>query len=227
MRQRVADYRSRGYLGHSVKIDGVPEMDAKRIAATLADKKPEEFFLVDANGGLTVEVALRMLRLLPPGLDFVLEAPCNTWREMTSLRRRTSVPIIADELATSDASIIQLIADDAADGIGLKISKNGGLTRGRRHRDICLAAGYTFCVGETAGSDIAFAAIVHLGQTVPERYLRCVLECRDMVTVKTADGDFKVVDGRVTAPKTPGLGVKPRMDVLGEPVATYSLERSS
>lgn len=129
-----------------------------------------------------------MLRLLPHGLDFMLEAPCATWRECLSLRRRTDVPIIFDELATNDASIAQLIADDAAEGIGLKISKNGGLTRGRRHRDICVAAGYTVSVQETTGSDIAFAAIVQLGQTVPERYLHCLLESRDMVSLKTADG---------------------------------------
>ena len=127
-----------------------------------------------------------------------------------------------DELATTDASVIQLIADDAADGVGLKISKSGGLTKGRRHRDLCIAAGLTISVQDTAGSDIAFAAIVHLGQTIPERYLRCVLESRDMVTLKTADGDFEVREGCVTAPTTRGLGIVPRMDVLGEPVASYS-----
>ncbi|RWH32500.1 enolase C-terminal domain-like protein, partial [Mesorhizobium sp.] len=135
---------------------------------------------------------------------------------------RSDVPIIFDELATDDASLIGLVADDAAEGIGLKISKNGGLTRGRRHRDICVAAGYTVSVQETTGSDIAFAAIVHLGQTVPEKNLRCLLECRDMVTLKTADGAFDVQDGRVTAPTTPGLGVIPRLNTLGEPVASYS-----
>jgi L-alanine-DL-glutamate epimerase-like enolase superfamily enzyme len=221
MRARVAKHRAMGYVAHSVKIGDDPAVDAARIAAALADKRPGEFFIVDANGGMTVESALRMLRLLPPGLDFVLEAPCATWRECISLRRRTDVPVIFDELATDDASIAQLVGDDAAEGICLKISKNGGLTRGRRHRDICLAAGYTVSVQETTGSDIAFAAIVHLGQTVPEKNLRCVLECRDMVTLKTADGDFGVRDGRVTAPSAPGLGIVPRLEVLGEPVATY------
>ncbi|TPE45671.1 mandelate racemase/muconate lactonizing enzyme family protein [Amaricoccus solimangrovi] len=221
MRRRVAEHREAGYIGHSVKIGGEPAEDAERIAASLADKRPGEYFIVDANGGMLVETALRMLRLLPPGLDFVLEAPCATWRECLSLRRRTDVPIIFDELAQSDASIAQLVADDAAEGIGLKISKNGGLTRGRRHRDICLAAGYTVSVQETTGSDIAFAAIVHLGQTVPERNLRCLLESRDMVSIKTADGTFDVTEGRVTAPTDPGLGITPRLDVLGEPVATY------
>jgi L-alanine-DL-glutamate epimerase-like enolase superfamily enzyme len=222
MRKRVAEHRAMGYIAHSVKIGDDPAVDAARIAASLADKKAGEFFIVDANGGMTVETALRMLRLLPPGLDFVLEAPCATWRECLSLRRRTNVPIIFDELATDDAAISQLVADDAAEGIGLKISKNGGLTRGRRHRDICVAAGYTVSVQETTGSDLAFAAIVHLGQTVPEKNLRCLLECRDMVALKTADGNFEVRNGRVTAPAAPGLGVTPRIEVLGEPVASWS-----
>ncbi len=221
MRRRVQDHRARGYTAHSVKIGDDPLLDAARIEAALADRRPGEYFIVDANGGMTVEAALRMLRLLPRGLDFVLEAACPTWRECLSLRRRSNVPMIWDELADSDAAIAMLVADDAAEGIGLKISKNGGLTRGRRHRDICIAAGLTVSVQETTGSDIAFAAIVHLGQTIPRRYLRCVLESRDMVSRRTADGDFPVVGGYVSAPNTPGLGVTPRPDVLGAPVATF------
>jgi L-alanine-DL-glutamate epimerase-like enolase superfamily enzyme len=221
MRRRVAEHRRAGYTSHSVKIGDDPALDAARIEASLADRKPGEYFIVDANGGMTPEMALRMLRLLPPGLDFVLEAPCATWRECISLRRRTDVPMIWDELATHEASIVQLIADDAAEGIGLKISKNGGLTRCRRQRDICIAAGLTMSVQETAGSDIAFAAIVQMGQTIPERLLRSVLESRDMVSTKTADGDFPVIDGRVVASSQPGLGIVPRLDVLGKPVASY------
>lgn len=221
MRQRVAEHRRAGYTSHSVKIGDDPALDAARIQASLADRKPGEYFIVDANGGMTPEMALRMLRLLPAGLDFVLEAPCTTWRECISVRRRTDIPMIWDELATNDSSIAQLVAEDAAEGIGLKISKNGGLTRCRRQRDICVAAGLTISVQETAGSDIAFAAIVQMGQTVPERLLRSVLESRDMVSLKTADGDFPVVDGRVVAPTQPGLGITPRLDVLGEPVASY------
>ncbi|KAI7204231.1 hypothetical protein KC316_g775 [Hortaea werneckii] len=222
MRQNVAKHRAKGYTAHSVKMGGDPEVDATRVAAALRGKQAGEFFLGDANGGLCVETALRFLRLIPSDLDFVFEAPCRTWRENISLRKRTNVPIMFDELATDDASIIRVIAEDAADGIRLKISKSGGLTKSRRQRDICVAAGYTASVQETAGSDIAFAAIVHLGHTVSEQYLRCVLESRDAVTLKTADGPFEVRNGRITAPDVPGLGVVPRMEVLGTPVATYS-----
>lgn len=227
MRARVADHRARGYLGHSVKVgalerDGGPALDADRIRASLADAVPGEYFIVDANGGLTVEHAMRMLRLLPDGLDFVLEAPCATWREHMALRKRTDCPIIFDELADSDAAIAQIVGLDAGEGIGLKISKNGGLTRGRRQRDICLASGLTMSVQDTVGSTIAFAGIVHLAQSIPERSLRCVLDCRDMVTTVTAAFDCPVENGGVMAPDMPGLGITPDLSVLGEPVLTVS-----
>lgn len=226
MRSRVAAHRVEGYMGHSIKVgalesEGGPTLDAERITASLADRKPGEFFLVDANGGLSPENALRMLASLPPNVDFVLEAPCATWRETQSLRQRCNVPIILDELAQTDADIIKLIADDVADGIGLKISKNGGLTAGRRHRDICIAAGLSMSVQDTWGSDISIAAITHLGQTVPPSLLRCVLDTRNMVNIKTAKFDAPIIDGGIVAPNEAGLGIEVDREVLGEPVAVY------
>ncbi|WP_291730602.1 mandelate racemase/muconate lactonizing enzyme family protein [Leisingera sp. F5] len=222
MRARVAQHREMGYLGHSVKVgaldsEGGPALDAERIRESLADRQPGEFFLVDANGGLTVEAALRMLRMLPEGLDFVLEAPCRTWRETMSLRKRCAVPIILDELVQQDEDIALMLAEDVADGIGLKISKAGGLTHGRRHRDMCLAAGATVSVQDTVGSAVAFSAIAHLGATVPERSLRCILDCRDMVTLKTAEFDAPVQDGGVLVPDAPGLGITVDRDLMGAP----------
>lgn len=227
MRARVTDHRARGYLGHSIKIgatdaEGGPALDAERIAACLADRRAGEYFIADANGGLVPETALRMLRLLPGGLDFVLEAPCATWRETLSLRRRCPVPIILDELVQEDESLARLIALDAADGIGLKITKAGGLTPARRQRDICRAAGLTMSVQDTVGSVIAFAAIAHMGATVPPRLLRCILDCRDMVTLETAAFDAPVRDGGVLVPDLPGLGLTIDRAALGNPVRTWS-----
>ncbi len=227
MRERVAEHRMQRYRGHSIKIgaldkDGGPALDAERIAAALADRQPGEFFLVDANGGLTTETALRMLSLLPDKLDFVLEAPCATWRETLSLRKRCRLPIMLDELVQSDADFIQAVATDACDGFGLKISKSGGLTPARRQRDMASAAGMTLSVQDTVGSTIAFAALAHLGQTVPSRYLRCILDCRDMVTRQLATFDAPLHNGGVLAPDEPGLGITVDIEALGPAVASYS-----
>ncbi|KAF4944429.1 hypothetical protein FSARC_14679 [Fusarium sarcochroum] len=210
MRAHVPEYRAKGSRGFSVKIGGDPVTDAARIVEAFKDRKPEEWFIVDANGGITVEGALRMLRLLPD-----------------------HTPIIHDELALTEDSMIQMIADDAGEGINLKVQKFGGLTKARRVRDLCLAAGYVMSAQEIkliplsghnkgkCGSDIGFAPLVHLSQTIPDHAFRCVLASRDMLTVKTADGAYDI-DGYNTAPTTPGLGIEPRLDVLGELIASYT-----
>jgi len=228
MRERVQAHRALGYKGHSVKIgatdqDGGPSLDAERIKAALSDRQPGEIFLLDANGGLTPETALRLLSLLPGDLDFILEAPCATWRETLSLRARCNVPIMLDELVQTDADVARIIAGDVADGIGLKVSKAGGLTPGRRQRDICRAAGLTMSVQDTVGSDIAFSGIAHLGQTVPPHLLKCILDVRDMVTVQTAEFDAPIKNGGVLAPNAPGLGIKVNRDVLGKPLMVWSV----
>ncbi len=226
MRARVAAHRAKGYRGHSVKIgaseaEGGPALDAERIAASLADRQPGEYFIVDANGGLVPETALRMLRVLPAGLDFVLEAPCATWRETMSLRARTDVPIILDELSQLDEDVAHIVASDVANGIGLKITKAGGLTHARRQRDICRAAGLTMSVQDTTGSTLAFAAIVHMGATVPTALLRCVLDTRDIIEHQIGTFHAPVQDGGVMPPDAPGLGVTVNRDLLGQTVATW------
>lgn len=226
MRDRVAEYRALGYRGHSLKIgateaEGGPSLDVDRVRSAMADAQSGEYFILDANGGLTVESALRFLRLVGTGLDFVLEAPCATWTETVTLARRTDVPIIVDELVNDEATVTQMVAQGVGEGIGLKISKNGGLTRCRRQRDISIAAGMTMSVQDTVGSEVSFAAIVHLGQTVPPKYLRGVLDVRAMVSVSTAKLDVVLVDGGVAAPNQPGLGVDVDVEVLGEPTASW------
>ncbi len=232
MRDRVKEFRAKGYIGHSIKIgasenEGGPLLDAQRIAACVADRQPGEYFLADANGGLSVEHALRMLRLLPNDIDIVLEAPCATWHETARLRSLVNVPIHIDELAVSDHSVAHLLVDNIADGFGLKISKNGGLSQARRQRDIAQAAGLVMSVQDTVGSEVAFAAVVHLAQSIHPKWLRCVLDTRELVDLCTGElsgvkvGRFDTLFG-AQAVSVPGLGVSPNMDVLGQPVLSFS-----
>lgn len=40
--------------------------------------------------------------------------------------------------------------------------------------------------------------------------------------MKTADGDFDMIDGFVLAPKNQGIGVKTRLDVLCTPLMSFN-----
>ncbi|MDX2567955.1 enolase C-terminal domain-like protein [Streptomyces scabiei] len=101
------------------------------------------------------------------------------------------------------------------------MSKAGGLTPGRRHRDIAWAAGLRMSVHETTGSAIAFSAIVHLGATVPEQLLQAVLNCEDMVTLETAEFAAVYTGDGILPPAAPGLGITVNENVLGDPVMTW------
>lgn len=226
MRARVAAHRAQGFMGHSIKIgatedEGGPALDAERIRACLADRQPGEWFLADANNGLSPEHALRMLALLPDGLDFILEAPCATWRETQSLRTRCAIPLLLDELIQTEGDLMQAITQDTCDGVGLKISKQGGVTPMIRQRSIAAAAGLVMSIQDTVGSEISAATILHIAQSTPRHLLRCALDPRAMVDITVAQLDAPVVNGGVSAPMVPGLGIAPDMAVLGEPVAGY------
>lgn len=62
-------------------------------------------------------------RLNPWMRSWQLEASYAMWRERVSLRRQSSIPIHFEELATNDTSIVQLIANDAVEGIGMNMAR--------------------------------------------------------------------------------------------------------
>ncbi|MEO0750655.1 MAG: enolase C-terminal domain-like protein [Pseudomonadota bacterium] len=226
MRAKVAQHRAAGFQGHSIKIgasedEGGPALDAERIRACLADRAPGEWFLADANNGLTSEHALRMIALLPAGTDIVLEAPCASWAETAALRARCPLPILLDELIQSEADLIDAVRRSLCDGVGLKISKQGGITAMVRQRSIATAAGLVMSIQDTVGSEVAAAAIFHVAASTPRNLLRCALDPRSMVDASIAALDAPVLNGGVTPPRTPGLGVTPNPDTLGAPVAVY------
>jgi L-alanine-DL-glutamate epimerase-like enolase superfamily enzyme len=68
------------------------------------------------------------------------------------------------------------------------------------------------------GGDIATAAIAHLAHSTPTEFLFTTTDFNSYVTVSTADGAPQRLNGRMAASTEPGLGINPKMDVLGEPL---------
>jgi L-alanine-DL-glutamate epimerase-like enolase superfamily enzyme len=68
------------------------------------------------------------------------------------------------------------------------------------------------------GGDIVTAAIAHLAHSTPEAARFTSTDFNSYVTVSLADGAPRREGGRMRASTGAGLGVTPRMDVLGAPV---------
>jgi L-alanine-DL-glutamate epimerase-like enolase superfamily enzyme len=116
--------------------------------------------------------------------------------------------------------LLRARADLAMDVVNLKIAKLGGLTRAAQARDLCVSMGIAMTIEDSWGGDITTAAIAHLAHSTPTDLLFTTTDFNSYVTVSTADGAPKRVNGRMAASTEPGLGVRPRMDVLGAPLVT-------
>lgn len=219
MASRVAAYRAEGYRRFQLKVGGDPDVDIERIRAVSAQLKPGDRLVADANTGWLMHDAMRVVHAVED-LDVYIEQPCLTYEECLSVRRHTNHPFVLDEVIDDIDVLIRGKADLAMDVVNLKISKFGGLTKTRQARDLCVSLGIAMTLEDSWGSDITTAAIAHLAHSTPPEFLFTTTDFNSYVTVSIADGAPHRVNGRMAASARPGLGVTPKMEVLGKPVLT-------
>jgi cis-L-3-hydroxyproline dehydratase len=192
-------------------------VDVERIRAAAAVLSRGDVLVADANTGWTQHAALRVADAVRD-VDVYLEQPCPTYEQCLAVRRHTNRPLVLDEVIDDLQMVVRLAADHAADVVNLKISKVGGLTKARQIRDLCVSLGLAMTIEDTWGGDVTTAAIAHLAHSTPARYLFSTTDFNSYVTVRFADGAPRRDGGRMQASRAPGLGVTPRMKMLGRPV---------
>jgi len=217
MAARVGAYRAQGYRKFQLKVGGDPGEDITRIQAVRKKLKASDVLVADANTGWLMHEAARVLRGIKD-IDVFIEQPCLSLEECLTVRRRTDHPFILDETIDSVEAVLRAHAQGAMDIINLKISKVGGLTRARQIRDLCISLGIAMTIEDSWGGDITTAAIAHLAHSTPERFRFSATDFNSYVSVSTAEGAPRRQRGQMAAPSGPGLGVRPRTKVLGEPV---------
>jgi L-alanine-DL-glutamate epimerase-like enolase superfamily enzyme len=89
-------------------------------------------------------------------------------------------------------------------------------------RDLCVASGIPMTIEDTWGGDIVTASIAHLAQSTPEEFTFSATDFNSYGTVDIAEGAPRRINGTMTAPDAPGLGITPVMEVLGDPVLAVS-----
>ena len=221
MSKKIELYAAQGYTKFQLKVGGDANEDIERIYATRSVLKPTDILVADANTGWTRHEAARVVGAIA-SLDVYVEQPCLTYEECVSIRRRTTLPFIMDEVIDTPNTLVRGIAEDAMDVINLKISKVGGLTKAKLMRDLCVQHGIPMTIEDTWGGDITTAAIAHLARSTPSEFTFSATDFNSYGTVDIAEGAPQRVNGRMTAADRPGLGVTPIYDALGAPVASYS-----
>lgn len=217
MAQSVANYRAEGYGRFQLKVGSDPETDIERIRAASAVLQKGDVLVADANTGWLMHEAMRVVRGVQD-VDVYIEQPCLSYEQCRSIRERTDHPFVLDETIDGIEPLLRAAADRSADVVNIKISKLGGLTRARQVRDLCVSLGIAMTIEDSWGGDVVTAAIAHLAHSTPTEFLFTSTDFNSYVTVSIAEGAPQRSEGRLSASSEPGLGVRPRMDVLGDPV---------
>jgi L-alanine-DL-glutamate epimerase-like enolase superfamily enzyme len=220
MAANVARYRAQGYTKFQLKVGGNPDVDIERIHAVANQMQRGDVLIADANTGWRQHEALRVADAVRQ-VDVYIEQPCRSYEECLAVRRHTDRPFVLDEVIDDLAMVLRGVSDHAMDVINLKISKVGGLTKARQIRDLCVSLGIAMTIEDTWGGDIITAAIAHLAHSTPPEFLFTATDFNSYVTVSIAEGAPQRQHGRLSSSTAPGLGVRPRPEVLGAPVFSF------
>lgn len=213
----MEEHRAHGYGRFQLKVGDDAEGDIARIRTVAGALRHGELAVADANCAWTRHEAMRVARAVADA-DIYLEQPCERYDECLSVRRKTALPFVLDEVLQTEDDLLRALDDGAMDVVGIKLSRIGGLTKGWRFRDLCAARGVAMMFADSWGSDVMSTAIAHLAHSTPEPLRLWCGDFRTYITVTTADGGAARLKAAVAATDAPGLGLDMRLDVLGEPL---------
>lgn len=149
---------------------------------------------IDANGAWDVPTALDRLRLLDRaagGLEYV-EQPCATVPDLATVRRRSHVPVAADESIRRAADPMQVASAGAADVVVLKVQPLGGVTAALR---IAEDVGLPVVVSSALETSVGIAAGLALAAALPELPYACGLGTVNLFTEDVAARPLIPTDG--------------------------------
>jgi len=182
-----------------IKLGGGNDEEIMEAVRSVTDKP----LRVDANEGwATREEALAKCEWLAGCNVELIEQPLPAGRieEMRWLRERSPLPLVADEDVLIAADLPRLAG--AFHGINLKLMKSGGILEGLKMIHVARALGLKVMIGCMIESSLGITAAAHLGA------LADWIDLDGNLLIK--DDPFSgviTVDGRITLPRGPGLGV--------------------
>ena len=222
MVETVQQKRDKGLHVFGVKLGQSAVEDIERMEAIAAALKPHEHILCDANRGWTLEAARRVAAAadeLPSKQQIWIEQPCATYDECVTVRRMCRRPIVLDEVIDDSRDLVRASAENALDGLVIKLSHAGGLTKAREMAQLAMRLGIRVRIEDTAGLEVIRAATTHLAVTLPEKYMIGVYAHLEDTSIGP---DSITVENGLTIPSDePGFGFEPDMKKLGEPIQIY------
>lgn len=221
MAESAAKYREQGIRHFQLKVGGRPEEDIVRIRAVLDFVEVGETVVADANTGWTLHEATRVVNAFG-GEKLYIEQPCATLAECLTIRSRTDLPMVLDEIITSIPIFLEAYNQNGLDVLNAKVSRWGGITKTAQVRDLAQTLGVAVDFEDAASGDVMAAALAQLvASTRPQTFFTASIWNPRFKESVSPDAPWPV-NGRVKVPQGPGLGITVDEEALGEPIFTIT-----
>jgi L-Ala-D/L-Glu epimerase len=211
--ERARRMVERGWTAIKVKVGrgAHPREDVERLRAVRDAIGPAVMLLVDANGGYTVEQAVWAAARFEKQEVALFEQPTRRGDHvaMAAVRKRSGIPIMADESVFTPQDALEVIRHDAADVLSLYPGKHGGVRATQAIAKIAESAGVICTIGSNLEREVATAAMAHV--TVCTANLRCDRYPGDLIGPLYYEHPLgqplRYEADRLWVPDGPGLGV--------------------
>ena len=224
--EKAAQSRADGFT--AVKILAVPKtapldgLAALREAETLMAAAREGAgddmdIMVDLHGRTSAAMAIEYAQVLAPFRPFFLEEPCQPedYAGIARVARATRIPIAAGERLVHRREFLPLLE---AEGIAVAqpdVCHAGGLTETRRIAALCDTFGVSMAPHNPLGP-VATMVNIHLGFATPNFLIQEVMRADVPWRDEVVRGVAPIVDGYVTPPEAPGIGVEIDFDAAAK-----------
>jgi len=206
----AADWKERGALAFKAKVSLASPADEHAALREIRDALGEDVELaIDANGAWSPAEAITFLEAVADlGLAFI-EQPIasGSLNRLRSVAERSPVPVYADESFVKAIDLIELAGAGVA-GVSMKTIKMGGITgfMSAAYLARMLNLGVNVA-GKSATSSIGASTMLHIGTALPEMSGGIGLSNHKLVEDLVMN-PVGLVDGVLSAPTGPGLGVE-------------------
>src|SRR5437588_6248786 len=204
---------AQGFSAMKVKVGIESEADIARVRAVRQAIGPGVKLGVDANGGWSMDEAVKTIaRLMEFGIYFA-EQPISPEdvASMAEVRKKLHVPLVADESIYTLKDVMTLARLEAADVFSIYVGKAGGIGPAKKIADFAEGARLKCTIGSNLELGIASAAMVHLGLAAcgvaPEEF-PCDIIGPLFYETDIIREPLPIMPGVAAANERPGLGVE-------------------
>jgi glucarate dehydratase len=205
---------------------GVLPGDTEIAAVTaLAERFPQARITLDPNGAWSLEEAVRLCQGKHDVLAYA-EDPCGAERGysgrevMAEFRRATGLPTATNMIATDWRELAHAIQLQSVD-IPLADPHFWTMQGSVRVAQVCQAWGLTWGSHSNNHFDISLAMFTHVAAAAPGKVTAIDTHWIWQDGQRLSKQPLQIVDGRITVPERPGLGIEPDFEEIKKAHSLY------